>query len=71
VVAPQPQPISNTRSPVCGLAKASNASVTGANVMSVCSCRATHVWPPGPFQKEGKLIGVDLLGVGHASPPLR
>jgi hypothetical protein len=51
VVAPQPQPISGTRSPVCDAAKASDASVTGAKVMSVCSCRATHVWPPGPFQK--------------------
>ena len=51
VVAPQPQPMSNTSSPRRGAAKASNASVIGAKVMSVCSCRATQVWPPEPFQK--------------------
>jgi hypothetical protein len=51
VVAPQPQPMSSTRSPARGAARASNASDTGAKVMSVCSCRATQVRPPGPFQK--------------------
>ena len=39
------------------------ASVTGVNVMSVCSCRATQVWPPLPFQK-GEHVGVNLFGVG-------
>ena len=51
VGAPHPQPISTTRSPARGAAKASKASVTGRSVMSVWSCRATQVWPPFPFQK--------------------
>ncbi len=51
VGAPQPQPISTTRSPARGAAKASKASVTGVSVLSVCSCRATQVSPPLPFQK--------------------
>jgi len=34
-----------------GAAKARKASVTGASVMSVCSCRATQMSPPFPFQK--------------------
>ena len=45
------------------------ASVTGVNVMSVCSCRATQVWPPLPFQK-GEHVGVNLFGGGHACPPV-
>ena len=40
VGAPQPQPTSNIRSPVRGAAKASKASVSGVNVVSVCAWRA-------------------------------
>src|SRR5512137_1399844 len=74
VGAPQPQPISTTRSPARAAAKASKASVTGASVMSVCSCRATQALPPLPFQNasisalisSGAAMLVLLLG-GHVA----
>ena len=70
VVAPQPQPTSSTRSPERGAAKASNASVTGAKVIVgvLLSRHSSVAARPVP---EGELIGVELLGVGHASPPVR
>jgi len=68
--AGQSQPTSGTRSPGRGAAKVSNASVTGAKATSARSCRATHVWPPGPFQMAG-LIGVRLLRARHVRPPVR
>jgi hypothetical protein len=49
--AAQPQPTSNTRSPLRGAAKASKASVTCIKVVSVCAYRDTQVLPPCPFQK--------------------
>ena len=53
VGAPQPQPISTTRSPARGAAKASKASITGASVVSVCSL-ASHPGVAALTVPEGK-----------------
>src|SRR5262249_6880509 len=69
VGAPQPQPISTIRSPARGAAKASKASVTGASVMSVCSCRATQISPPFPFQKASMSALISSGAAIRVLPP--